>query len=205
MNEKKREYEELVNLGLDDKFSVEDYDGRRLWLNCEVDECVIDNLVYHILRYNRLDRDLPKEKRKPVLLYINSPGGNVTDGFALIDAIRTSVTPVYTVNVGICYSMGFLIFIAGEKRYAMPHSTFLCHDGSAGAWDSTSKVKDRVAFETGQMEDKTKEYVLERTEISDGVYTAKHRVEWYMYPEEAKSYGVATDIVGVDCGIEEIA
>lgn len=97
----------------EDRFEMEDIENRRLYLNTVIDESVIDGAVYHILRYNRLDKDIPINERKPIIIYINSPGGNVTDGYGLIDAILTSTTPVYTVNLGIAYSMGFLIYIAG--------------------------------------------------------------------------------------------
>ena len=72
------------------------------------------------------------------------------------------------------------------------------------AWDSMSKLKDRMEFETGQMEKHTKEYVLSRTTISDELYDNKYRTEWYMYPEEAKENGVVTHIVGKDCEIDDI-
>lgn len=65
----------VYNLCYEDKFDIEDNEGRRIYLNCEVDEGVVDGAVYHILRYNRLDKDIPVEDRKPIIIYINSPGG----------------------------------------------------------------------------------------------------------------------------------
>ena len=195
---------EVFNYCYEDKFEIEDIEQRRLYINCSIDEDVIDSIVYHILNYNRMDKDIPKENRKPIVLYLNSPGGEVTSGFGLIDAIITSKTPVYTVNLAECYSMGFLIFLAGEKRFAMPSSTYLCHDGSSMAWDSMSKLKDRMEFETGQMEQHTKDYVLSRTNIDAKLYDEKYRIEWYMYPEGAKSHGIVTHIIGKDCEIDEI-
>ena len=187
-----------------DKFEMEDVENRRLFINTEIDENIIDTAVYHILRYNRIDKGIPKEERKPVIIYINSPGGVVTDGYSLIDAIKTSITPVYTVNLGIAYSMGFLIFIAGEKRYSMPSATYLCHDGSSMAWDSMSKLKDRVEFETGEMERHTRDYIIERTKITEAQYLDNYRREWYFYPHEARELGVVTHIIGEDCGIDVI-
>ena len=149
-------------------------------------------------------KDIPVEERKPIIIYINTPGGVITDGYCLIDAIRSSVTPVYTVNIGTCYSMGFLIFIAGKKRYCMQSSTFLCHDGFSGAVDSMNKLRDRVEFETGEMEEYTMNYIIEQTKITKKQYTANKRKEWYFYPNEAKELGVTDYIVGVDCDIYEI-
>ena len=192
------------NLELSDKFDLEDYDGRRLFLNTEIDECIITTIVYHILRYNRMDKGKPIEERKPILLYINTPGGSVVDGFGLIDAILQSKTPVYTINQAMAASMGFLIFIAGNKRYSMKHGEFLMHDGNTFTWDSTAKAKDRLDFETNELEKSTKEYIISRTKIDEQLYDEKYRIEWYMLADDAKKYGICDYIIGEDCDIDEI-
>ena len=64
----------IYNYCYEDKFAEEDLDNRRLYLNSDVDENAIDNIVYHIMRYNRIDKGIPKEERTPIILYINSPG-----------------------------------------------------------------------------------------------------------------------------------
>lgn len=197
--------QKTMNLDYTNKFDIEDLLNRRLYLNDEVNEQILDTIVYHIMRYNRLDKGIPREERKPVILYINSPGGSVTDGFGLIDAIINSHTPIYTVNQAVCFSMGFLIFIAGHKRFAMPHSEFLLHDGSSGfGFESTAKLKDRIEFETVQIEGMTKEYILSHSSISEKLYDTKYRNEWYFLPEEGKGLGVVDYIVGKDCTIEDI-
>ena len=88
-----REISKVYNYNYADKFDIEDNEQRRIYLNCEIDESIVDSAVYHILRYNRLDKDIPIEDRIPIKIYINSPGGSVADGYALIDAIRLSKTP----------------------------------------------------------------------------------------------------------------
>ena len=103
-----------------------------------------------------------------------------------------------------CASMGFLIFIAGQKRYTMPHAEFLMHDGANFACDSTAKMKDRMDFELGEMEEMTKQYIISRTKIDDALYKEKYRMEWYFLPKLAKEVGVADFIVGEDCDIDEI-
>ena len=195
---------EIFNYSLNDKDEIYDRESRRLYLNSDIDESIIDSFVYMIMKYNREDMGIPIEERKPIILYINSSGGSVTDGFGLIDIIIASKTPVYTVNQGICYSMGFLIFLAGQNRYTMKNSTFLCHDGSSFAFGSMSKIKDRLEFETGQMEKHIMDYIVSRTTISEKLYKKNYKTEWYMYPEEAKGYEIVTHIVGSDCDIEAI-
>ena len=196
--------QQVYNYCYEDKFQAEDLEDRRLYLNGEIDENVIDNIVYHIMRYNRIDQGVPISERKPIILYINSPGGSVVDGYGVIDTILLSETPVYTVNVALCASMGFLIYLAGARRYSMPHSEFLMHDGSTFSYGSSSKVQDRMKFESEQIEKMTKDFVLQHTKISDEIYDSKFRVEWYFLPNEGKEIGAVDYIVGKDCEIDEI-
>lgn len=113
-NTKKSAYEIEVDINaliaegaLDSYFYLEDLKNRKLTLNQDIDQYVIDEVVSHIMRYNKEDKDVPPEERKPIILYIVSNGGEVDSGFELIDVILNSKTPVYTVNLGYQYSMGF--------------------------------------------------------------------------------------------------
>jgi ATP-dependent Clp protease protease subunit len=204
MNKDILEAKSILSITPFEKVDIEEIDERRLYINSIIDEDIIDSIVFYILKYNREDKGKPKEERKPILVYINSPGGSVVDGFGLIDAMINSKTPVYTINLALAASMGFLIFLAGEKRYTMTHSEFLMHDGSGFAADSTAKMKDRMEFETNQLEVMVREYIMGRTTIDDELYKEKYRVEWYMLPKEAKEHGIVTDIVGIDCDIDNI-
>lgn len=137
------EYEALLvtdRSSLEEVMMVKDMQQRKIWLHDEIDIETVSGAIHNIYQYNREDADLPVEGRKPILLYIASNGGSVDAGFALIDAIQTSKTPVYTINTGYWYSMGFLIGLAGKKRFAMPNATFLMHDGSNFIWTSGSKA-----------------------------------------------------------------
>lgn len=201
---KKEEIKSIVNLSMYDTFDLADLEDRRLYINAAIDEDVIDSIVYQILRFNREDKGKPVEDRIPIKLYMNSPGGSVVDGYGLIDAIITSKTPVWTINQAMCASMGFLIFIAGQKRFAMPHAEFLMHDGSTAGWDSTAKMKDRMDFELNEIEAMTREYIIGHTKITKKMYEEKYRVEWYFLPKLAKDIGVVDYIIGKDCDIDEI-
>ena len=189
---------------LEDKFAFEALESRHLAITEPIDEYVLENIRFHVVRYNKEDKGIPRENRKPIIIYISTLGGNETDGFGIIDLITTSETPIYTVNIAVCYSMGFLIFLAGEKRFSMPNATFLLHDGNLKISDSMTKLKDYVEFESSQIGERTKNYVLNRTRISSKLYNKKQRVEWYMYPEEAKEHGVVTHIIGKDASMSDI-
>lgn len=204
MTEKRFEDNECFNYSLNDKFVMEDYDGRRLYLNSEIDEDVIDSIVFHILRYNRLDKGKPVEERKPIIIYIHSPGGEIASGYSVVDSITESETPIYTVNLGFAASMAFLIFIAGHKRYSFPRAEFLMHDGSSGGVDSTAKMLDYLEFSTNQLGKMTKQYILDHTKMTEDFYDKSYRKELYLLPESAKELGVVDSIIGIDCKLSEI-
>ena len=153
------------------------------------------NIIEAIIQINREDKDLPVKERKPIVLFINSPGGSVPDGFALISTIEASRTPVYTVNVGMWCSMAFLIGIAGAKRYSLPNMTFLLHDGSAFIAGSANKVQDRTRFDMRFEKEVVRPHVLKHTKISKKEYKHKLREEFYMLTKDALEYGVIDEIV----------
>lgn len=188
---------------LSDIFLVKDLKQRKLFLNADIDQWSVEDVVKHILQFNKEDSGKPTEERKPILLYITSKGGDVDSGFEIIDTICMSKTPVYTINIGFQYSMGFLIGLAGHKRYATRHARFLMHDGSNFVWDSSAKVKDQMKFQEVS-EQRIKEYILNHSKITSEEYDNKYRVEWYMFSDEAKEKGFVDYIIGEDCEIDEV-
>lgn len=186
-----------------DSFYLNDLKQRKLFLYDDVCQEIVSELVRHIIQYNRIDAELSVEDRQPIYLYIACNGGELEPGFMLIDVIRSSKTPVYTVNMGYAYSMGFLIGLAGHKRFALPHATYLMHDGSYSTYDSGAKAQDRLIFDKLMME-RIKDFVLERSHLTEDEYDSKLRVEWYMFNEEAKEKGFIEYIVGKDCEIDAI-
>ena len=90
-----------------------------------------------------------KERNKNLILLINSMGGSVSAGNAIIDAMLWSKVPVYTVVIGASYSMAFNISIMGEKRFCTPLSTFMVHDSQYdfGVYNHPLDIKDVVDFQ----------------------------------------------------------
>lgn len=184
-------------------FYLKDLKQRKLFISSNIAQETIEDAVRHIMQFNREDYEIPPEKRKPIVLYVSSDGGDVDAGFELIDVIMNSTTPVYTVNLGYQYSMGFLIGIAGHKRFAMPNAKFLLHDGSNFVFDSGAKAQDRMEFNK-KMEGRIKEYILSRSKLTSEEYESKYRVEWYMFSDEAKEKGFVDYIIGEDCKLDEV-
>ena len=199
------EFEEILLKGmtLEDAFYLKDLNQRKLFISTDIRQDTVEDAIHHIMQMNAEDKGLPVEERKPIYLYLSSNGGDVDAGFALIDVILSSKTPVYTINLGFQYSMGFLIGLAGHKRFASPNAKFLHHDGTNVIVNSGTKVKDQVEFQD-KVEARIKDYVLSRTKITPKEYDKRQRQEWYMFADEAKEYGVTDYIIGKDCDIDEI-
>lgn len=188
---------------VEDLFHLQDLQNRKLYLNEGISQMSVAEIVKSILRYNEEDKGIAPEERKPILLYVVSEGGEVDSGFELIDAIQFSKTPVYTINLGYQYSMGFLIGLAGHKRYAAKNAKFLMHDGSNFVYNSGAKAQDQMRFNS-RVEERIKEYILSRGNLTGEEYDAKLRVEWYMFADEAKKRGFVDYIIGIDCDIDEV-
>lgn len=184
-----------------------EYEDRRMYLYGTIDSIdtedkglyydasMTSNIIERIFDYNRMDSDIPVEKRKPILLYINSRGGDPVEGFALVSAIELSKTPIYTINVGQWSSMAFLIGIAGHRRFSMPNMMFLMHDGSTVMFGSSNKVQDRIDFEKRFERDVVRAHVLKHSKMDSVDYDALARVELYLLPEDALKRGFIDEIV----------
>lgn len=194
----------LVEGGMiDDLFYLKDLQQRKLFLNDDITSLTIESVVKHIMQFNKEDKGIDTDERQPILLYVSSNGGCVDAGFELIDVIQSSKTPVYTINLGFQYSMGFLIGLAGHKRFATKNAKFLMHDGSNFIYNSGAKAQDQMEFQR-KVEARIKEYILSRSKLTSEEYDGKLRVEWYLFADEAKERGFVDYIVGVDCDVDEV-
>ena len=140
-----------------------DYDDRNISIDFDIDDSLFD-VTKQILEYNRKDRDIPVEKRKPINIYIMSFGGELYPAYALISTILASKTPVNTINMGVAMSAGLLILLAGHKRYAMKYSTAMIHQGSGGAQGTFSEMEEQQK-NYRKLIDSMRDYILERTKI----------------------------------------
>ena len=175
---------------------LEDLKERRLYLYREIEPLGYEETSNEtILDFNREDMNVPISDRKPIRLFINSPGGDVTDGMPIIAAIELSKTPVYTINLGQWCSMAFLIGITGHKRFSLPYATFLLHEGTSFAGGATNKVQDRVKFDERVEKEVIKPHVLHHSNMKEHEYDALARVEYYLLPPDAKERGFIDEIV----------
>lgn len=188
---------------IDEVFYLRDLKQRKLFLNTDIDQFSVHDITKHIMQYNTDDKGIARDNRQPIMLYITSNGGEVDSGFELIDIIQNSKTPVYTINLGYQYSMGFLIGLAGTKRFAVPNAKFLMHDGSNFIFNSGAKAQDQMEFQR-RVEERVKSYILSRSRLTSEEYDSKLRVEWYLFADEAKEKGFVDYIIGVDCDLDVV-
>lgn len=166
---------------------------RKLYLKENVDEKSVMPLIEAIHRINDDDAEKEKEyngwEREPIKLYIYTYGGVCYAGFALIDAIRASKTPVHTIVLGTAMSMGIFVFNAGHKRLIGEHATLMYHDvsistGMNGEMTEGLKIELDEALRLQKMgSDFLMEYSLvEESVLKDYI---SRKADWYISAEEA--------------------
>ena len=112
----------------DDELSARLLYQRIVVLGQEVDDAVANRICAQLLLLSAED------PRRDISLYINSPGGSVSAGLAILDTMRLIPNDVGTLAMGLAASMGQFLLSSGTpgKRYALPHARILMHQGSAG-------------------------------------------------------------------------
>lgn len=150
-----------------------------------------------ILQFNTYDKEdgISPENRQPIWLFIDSPGGSLSEAMALVDVIEASETPVYTVAVGMCASAAFLIFLAGHRRFAFKYTTFMMHDGRMAVDDNTQKFLDFAKFSMRVEEEVIRDFVLSHSKMDPDEYDNRKREDYYMLAEEAMKQGFVDQIV----------
>lgn len=177
--------------------------NRHIVINQEIDDCLFENAALMILKWNRQDMGLPREKRKKIIIYINTDGGDVMMGHFLISVIKTSVTPIVTVGLARCCSMGSYILASGQTRYCFPNTVVLYHDGTVGYTTSGNKGKDVQKF-FDKLDNLGVQFMVENTKMDEEFLENIKDREYYMFANEAKERGIVDKIVGLDCAMDEI-
>lgn len=151
------------------------------------------DIYQNILLWNLLDKD--KNEVEPIKIYIDSWGGSLIDGFEIIDAIRTSEVPVYTYVTGAAYSCGLMIALAGDKRFAYPHSSFLLHEGSVGSEiQDAHKFKKYAEFYNVQLK-QMKDYILERSNLTEAEYDTMSKDDNWFTADQALEKGFIDEVI----------
>ena len=150
----------------------------------------IANLIIAQLLF--LDSEDPE---KEISLYINSPGGVITSGLAIYDTMRYVRAPVSTICTGIAMSMGAVLLAAGApgRRFALPHSRIMIHQGSGGFRGNTPDVFIQVK-EMEQLVRTTQEILAAHTgQPLEKVVKDTDR-DLFLSPEQAVEYGIIDEV-----------
>lgn len=194
----------MFSYGLGELMVMEDLDSRIFYLDEEVSDDTFRNVTMFIIKKNIEDAGLPVEERVPIKLIINCFGGEILNGLGLIDVIRNSDTPVYTIVIGYACSMAFYVAALGDVRFAMPNSTFLDHEGfCGGSINSWSKTRDESKF-YDRIDERLDKMVASRSKLTFKQLQDEKRIERYMFADEAKELGIIDAIIGEDVGFEDI-
>ena len=188
--------ESVANMQLPDP-TLRDYyldeQDRVFWLNEQVEHCAED-LIKMILRCNREDKGKPVEERKPIKIFINSPGGDLDSTLAFIGLMNISNTPIWTIDACWAYSAAGLILMAGHKRYALPNTECLIHSGSGqlgGSYEQTTEQMKNYKY----LVDKMREFILSKTQIDQKTFKKNSQKDWYIYTDEMLNLGIVDEII----------
>ena len=137
---------------------------------------------------------------KEISFYINSPGGSITDGMAIVDTMNYIKCPVSTICIGLAASMGSVLLACGAKgkRYATPNSEVLIHQPliSGGLSGQTTEIKIH-ADHMVKTREKLNKLLSEKTGQSLEQIEKDTEREHYMTAEEALKYGLIDKIIDV--------
>jgi ATP-dependent Clp protease protease subunit len=146
-------------------------------------------------------RELANDNAKPIILYINSAGGNVTDGLAIHDAIREVVSRNIEVTIivqGMAYSMGSVVLQAASagRRFSYPHSWIMIHEPAKWAgWQSTSAAAQHLD-RLKQMQAQIYEILAKRSgKPLQKIIRDTKRTDFYLDAKKALEYGLVDGIV----------
>ena len=166
---------------------------RIVMLGNQVDDFIADAIISQLLLLNQQD------PTKEIKLFINSPGGSVTAGMGIYDAMQFVQAPVGTVCMGLAASMGAFLLTAGEKgkRLSMPNARIMIHQPLGGASGQAVDIEiqaKEMMYHKGRLNQLMAFHSGQPVEKIDAD-TDRDR---YMSPLEAKNYGLIDEVIGGD-------
>lgn len=163
---------------------------RVVFLGEAIDDNVANTVVAQLLHLESSDPE------KDISLYINSPGGSVTAGLAILDTMDYIKCDVSTICIGQCASMAAVLLACGAKgkRFALPNSRVMIHQPSGGAQGQQTEI-EIVAKEIRYIRERLNQILADRT--GQDIETIQRDTERdnFMSAEAAKAYGLVDEVV----------
>lgn len=143
-----------------------------------------------------------ESNKKPIHMYINSPGGSITAGLAIYDAMQFITAPVHTWCLGQAASMGAVLLAGGEKdyRHSLPHARIMIHQPSGQASGQASDIR-LLAEEIMRLKHSLNELLAKHTGQDVDVIESSVDRDRFMSAEEAVAFGIVDKVThraGVD-------
>jgi ATP-dependent Clp protease protease subunit len=163
---------------------------RIIFLGTPIFDQVANSVIAQLLHLEREDPD------RDISMYINSPGGEVHAGLAIMDAMRLNRCDVATYCVGLCASFGTVLLSSGTpgKRYAMPHSTIHMHQVLGGAQGQAADIEIE-AREAMRLNELLRNILAENTGQDPERIKQDADRNYYMTAQQAKDYGMIDEIL----------
>ncbi|HIB35317.1 MAG TPA: ATP-dependent Clp protease proteolytic subunit [Dehalococcoidia bacterium] len=163
---------------------------RIIFLGTPINDQVANVLVAQLLY---LDREDPE---RDISIYINSPGGVISSGLAILDTMNLIRPDVSTICVGLTASMATVLLCAGTKgkRYALPNSTVHMHQPIGGAQGQASDV-EIAAKEMLRLQDKIRQMISESTGQPYERIAKDTDRDYYLTSVQAKDYGLIDEVL----------
>ena len=163
---------------------------RIIFLGGPIDDYTANLIIAQLLYLDHTD------SKKDVYLYINSPGGSVTAGLAIIDTMNFIKSDVSTICVGIAASMGALILSSGKKgkRFSLPNSEVMIHQVMGGTEGQASDIAINAKHILRTKDTLNKILASNTSKKVDQVEKDSDRDYW-MTSDEAKKYGIIDEII----------
>ena len=133
---------------------------------------------------------------KDIQIYINSPGGSVSAGFAIYDTMKYIKCDISTICIGMAASMGAFLLAGGTKgkRFALPNSQIMIHQPSGGARGQATDIKI-VAENILKIKERLNKILAENTGQPLDVIEIDTERDFYMSADEAKKYGIIDGVI----------
>ena len=137
-----------------------------------------------------------EDPKAPITIYINSPGGSVSDGFAIYDVMNKIKCPITTICIGMAASMGAFLLSCGShgSRYAMPNSSIMIHQPLGGASGQATEIQI-VATRILSLYDKLATIMSKNSNIDTETMKQALDRDNYLTPEEALEMGLIDKII----------
>jgi len=163
---------------------------RIIFLGTPINDQVANLMVAQLLFLNHED------SRKPIQMFINSPGGSINAGLAVYDTMHYIDAPISTIAVGLAASFGTILLTSGTPgmRYALPNATIHLHQPLGGAQGQASDIEIQ-AREILRMRDLINSILKRHTRMTDEEITQSTDRDFYMTPERAVELGVIDGVM----------